>query len=101
MIKRSIQIILLMALQTVALSQGKQSIKPIESGKIDSLKQKLAQANDDSTRLKILNLIGFAYEVLNVDSSMKYARTGLALAKKPGNGWAEAGLMTNLASVLR
>jgi two-component system, NtrC family, sensor kinase len=101
MIKRYIHIIFLIGLQTVALSQSKQVAESTETERLDSLKQKLALAKDDSSRIIIMSEIGFVYEVLNADSSIKYTQEGLDLARQHGYDWAEARLITNLGSVLR
>jgi two-component system, NtrC family, sensor kinase len=101
MIKTYIHIIFLIGLQTVVLSQSKLVVESTETQRSDSLKKKLATAKDDSSRIRIMSEIGFFYEVLNADSSIKYTQAGLALAKERGYTWAEAGLMTNLGSALR
>jgi signal transduction histidine kinase len=101
MIKRYIHTIFLIGLQTVALSQSKQALESTETERLDSLKQKLVTARDDSIRIRIMSEIGFVYEVLNADSSIKYNQAALALARQRGYVWAESYLMTNLGSVLR
>ena len=72
-----------------------------ETPKIADLKQQLILAKDDSSRIFILESIGFYYEVLNADSSLKYTQAALAYARKHSHPWAEARLMASLSSVLR
>ncbi len=93
--------IFLIGLPTIGLSQGNQTNELAKTERLDSLKHQLASAKDDSSRIRILSEIGFLYEVLNADSSIKYSRAGLVLARQHGFASAEAGLMTNLGSVLR
>jgi tetratricopeptide (TPR) repeat protein len=72
-----------------------------ETKKIDSLKQLLITANDDSSRIYIMEGIGFYYEALNADSSVKYTQAALAYARKRSRHGDEARLMAGLSSVLR
>ncbi len=72
-----------------------------ETKEIDDLKQQLIIAKDDSHRISIMEGIGFYYEVLNVDSSLKYTQTALAFARKHSYVRAEARAMASLSSVLR
>ncbi|MGK2864699.1 MAG: tetratricopeptide repeat protein, partial [Chitinophagaceae bacterium] len=101
MIKKCIHIIFLIGLPTIGLSQGNQTNELTETERLDSLKHQLAWVKDDSSRIRILTDIGFVYEVLNADSSIKYTQAGLVLARQHGDASAEAVLMTNLGSVLR
>jgi two-component system, NtrC family, sensor kinase len=68
---------------------------------IDTLKQQLILASDDSSRISIMQRIGFYYEALNADSSVKYTRAALAYARKHSRYGDEARLMAGLSSVLR
>jgi hypothetical protein len=72
-----------------------------ETKTIDSLKRGLDAAKNDSTRIMIMQHIGFSYELLNLDSSLKYTQAGLALARERGYAWGEAMLMRDLATILR
>ena len=72
-----------------------------ETKKIDTLKQLLITANDDSSRIYIMEGIGFNYEALNADSSLKYTQAALAYARKRSRHGDEARLMAGLSSVLR
>lgn len=49
--------------------------------KIDSLKQKIALATDDSLRMKLSEQIGFDYESFNIDSALTYDSAYLLLAR--------------------
>ncbi|WP_373521961.1 ATP-binding protein [Aquiflexum sp.] len=68
---------------------------------IDSLKQKLATTDDDSSRIMIMDGLGFNYERINNDSSLKYSHTALALARKNNFAWGEARILASLTSLLR
>jgi len=68
---------------------------------IDTLKQQLILALDDSSRISIMEGLGFYYEPLNADSSVKYTRAALAYARKRSRHGDEARLMAGLSSVLR
>ena len=83
------------------LPQAKQLIESGETKKIDSLKQQLILAKDDSGRISIMEGIGFNYEALNIDSSLKYTQSALAYARKHGYILAEARVMASLSSALR
>ena len=72
-----------------------------ENKKIDSLKNALAAATDDSTRLGIIEYIGFNYTVLNLDSALKYTQAGLTLSKKYNYASSEVRLMVGLATIFR
>jgi signal transduction histidine kinase len=49
---------------------------------VDSLKQQLASAKDDTTRLYILNSLSKYYTYSKVDTALLYAQQGLLLSKK-------------------
>ncbi len=66
-----IQVIFLSALQLVCLSQTTQPTNTSSTKRVISLKEKLADAKDDSTRVETMQRIGFFYERLDVDSSLK------------------------------
>ncbi len=93
--------IFLIGIQTVGWPQSLQHNISIETKTIDSLKRGLAAAKDDSSRIRIMQHIGFSYELLNLDSSLKYTQAGLALARERSYAWGEAMLMTDLATILR
>ncbi len=101
MLKKYIIIIFFTGLQLVCLSQNKQLFDSTNSIQINDLKQQLLTAKNDSLQIRINQGIGFNYENLNLDSSLKYTNEGLALAKDLGYAWGEVALMTDLGSVLR
>jgi len=100
MLKRCFNIIFLIGLQSLCLSQNKQLTDSTETEKIDSLKHQLLFTKDDSSRIIIMNSIGFFYIHLNVDSSLKYYNAGLNLARERSYAWGETRLMTSLSSVM-
>src|SRR5262245_40591069 len=71
----------LLLMQYMALAQSNTSAGQAMIHKIDSLKQKLALATDDSVRIKLLEGIGFNYEQFNTDSALKYDSAYLLLAR--------------------
>ena len=81
MIKKCLVIIFLIGLQSICLSQNKNITDSISRAKIDSLKQQLLRVQNDSSRIRIIQRIGFDYEVLNLDSSMKYTQAALDLSR--------------------
>ncbi len=101
LLKRYLQITFFIFLPAFCLSQEKQLIDLSETKEIDSLKQQLILAKNDSSRLSIMEGIGFNYETLNVDSSMKYTLAALAYARKHGYVQAQARVMASLSFVLR
>ncbi|MGB3007951.1 MAG: ATP-binding protein [Chitinophagaceae bacterium] len=101
MFKRCFYITYFIFLPTFCLAQNKQLIDSGEPKTIADLKQQLILANDDSSRIFIMEGLGFYYEVLNADSSLKYTQAALAFAKERGYAWGEARLMASLSSVLR
>jgi tetratricopeptide (TPR) repeat protein len=101
MMRRLLFFIFLIGLQTVGWSQPLQHNISTETKTIDSLKRGLVAAQNDSSRIKIMQRIGFTYELLNLDSSLKYTQAGLALARDRNYPWGETMLMTDLATILR
>ena len=101
LLKRYLHIAFFIFLPAFCISQEKQSIDPVETKEIDSLKQQLILAKNDSGRLFIMERIGFNYEALNIDSSMKYTLAALAYARKHGYVLAEARVMASLSFALR
>ncbi len=79
------------------LAQGEISA---EHRAINSLKQRLALAEDDSSRIMIMDGLGFNYEPINTDSSLKYSYAALALARQKKFAWGEARLLASLTGVL-
>ena len=101
MIKRLVYTVFFIGLQLICLSQNKQLADSASTAKIDNLKKQLLTVKNDSVRVMLIQGIGFQYELLNLDSSLKYTQIGLDLAKKRGYSWGEAKLTTDLATVLR
>jgi two-component system, NtrC family, sensor kinase len=99
MLNRYLYITCLIFLPALCLAQEKQVSG--ETKKIDTLKQQLITANDDASRISIMERIGFYYEALNADSSVKYSKAALAYARKLSRHGDEARLMAGLSSVLR
>ena len=101
MFKRLVYIIFFIGLELICLSQNKQLADSTSTTQIDNLKKQLLTVKNDSLRVRVIQSIGGNYEVLNIDSSLKYTQIGLALAKKYNYAWGEAALMTDLATVFR
>ncbi len=101
MFKRCFYITYLIFLPAFCLPQDKQLIVSGETKTIADLKQQLTVANDDSSRILIMEGLGFYYEALNADSSLKYTQAALAYARKRSRHGDEARLMAGLSSVLR
>src|SRR5262245_25250648 len=101
MFKRCVHIIFLIGLQFYCFSQNKNVADSANNVQIDSLKKQLLTVKSDSLRIRIIQAIGFRYEVLNLDSSLKYTQMGLALAREYRYTWGETGLMIDLATILR
>src|SRR3954468_17369978 len=98
MLKKLLHIIFLIGLQLICLSQNKQLADSTNSVQIDNFKQQLLTVKNDSLRIRIIQGIGFDYENLNLDSSLKYTSEGLALARERKYVWGEVALMTDLAT---
>ncbi len=101
MIRSILFFIFLIGVQTAGWSQSLQHNITTETKTIDSLKRWLVAAKDDSSRIRIMQGIGFNYELLNLDSSLKYTQAGLVLARERSYAWGEAALMIDLATILR
>jgi signal transduction histidine kinase len=98
--RRSTSVLLLYFLFLNGTVLGQGEIYRTEHRTIDSLKQQLALAEEDSTRIMIMDGLGFNYERLNNDSSLKYSYAALALARKNNFAWGEARLLASLTGVL-
>jgi signal transduction histidine kinase len=72
----------------------------ISTEKIDTLKQNLLLAKNDSTKINAIERIAFFYERLNVDSSLIYYNAGLDLARQKSYSWAEARLLAGLSGLM-
>ncbi len=101
MLKKYLPIILFIFLPACCMPQEKQLIDSDGGKIIEELRQRLIVATNDSGRLSIMESLGFYYEVLNADSSVKYTQLALAYARKHGYLKAEARLMAGLSSAVR
>jgi two-component system, NtrC family, sensor kinase len=101
MLKKYVHIIFYILLPAFCLPQEKPLIDPSGAKIIDTLKQQLSSATNDSARLSVMESLGFNYEALNVDSSMKYSLAALAYATEHGYIQAQARVMASLSSALR
>ncbi len=101
MIRSILFFIFLTGVQISGWSQPLQYNVSTETKTIDILRRGLAAAKDDSSRISMMEYIGFNYEFLNLDSSLKYTQAGLTLAREHGYSGAEVRLMIGLASILR
>ena len=101
MFKRYLHIIFLIGLPVICSSQNIQLADSTNSVEINYLKKQLLTVKNDSLRVRVIQGIGFHYEVLNLDSSLKYTQMGLALAREHRYAWGEAALMIDLATILR
>ena len=70
------------------------------SQKIDSLKYVLENAKDDTSRIQAMGRLGFFYQVLNIDSALKYCQAGIDLATRKGRNRDVANLMATLSGIM-
>ncbi len=96
MYKRNILLFVLFFLQLIVNAQDSSR----NSKKIDSLKFELANAKDDSSRIDAMNGLGFFYQVLNIDSALKYCQAGINLAKSKGRSRDVAKLTATLSGIM-
>jgi two-component system, NtrC family, sensor kinase len=100
MAKKIIHVIFLIGMHAVCLSQNKPLHDSTGGTKLNNLMQQLSRAKDDSSRIFALDRIGFFYQGLNVDSSLKYFNAALDLAKQKAYPWAEARVMAGLSGLM-
>ena len=100
MFTRCLNIIFLIGLPLFCSSQNDAPFDSTQNKSLDSLRQKLRLAKDDSTLIIGFERIAFFYARLNIDSSLKYWDTGLRLARKRSYEWAEARLLAGLSGVM-
>ena len=96
MLNKTILIFFLLFLHFVVNAQDSST----NSKTIDSLKYVLATAKDDSTKMNALGRLGFNYQVLNIDSALKYTYAGISLAKQKGDFRNEANLLATLSGIM-
>ena len=100
MFRKSIHIIFLTGLSLLCLSQNRQLADSTNTLYIDSLQRKLVFAKDDSSRMAIIERIGFYYEHLNVDSSLYYINEALNIAREKHYTRAEARSLASLSGLM-
>jgi len=92
--------ILLIGSPLFCISQSGSPFDSMLKKSLDSLEQQLRLAKDDSTLIVAYERIGFFYERLIVDSSLKYYSAGLRLARQKSYAWGEARLLAGLSGVM-
>ena len=100
MYKKCLHIILLISIHHLCHSQSISQSYTMSLKNIDSLKQRLFLLKNDSDRIITLQNIGFFYERLDVDSSLKYFNAGLDLARQKSYAWGEARLLAGLSGLM-
>ena len=73
--------------------------KLVDSKKIDSLKHVIANAKDNAARLDAMRRLGFNYQILNIDSALKYTKAGIHLARQIKSAKDEANLLATLSGI--
>lgn len=68
---------------------------------LDSLKEELSFAKDDSNKVQLYYLIAFRYHVINPDSAIIYGNRGVALADKVGWEKGKAKMYNAIGSAYR
>ncbi|MBS1921394.1 MAG: hypothetical protein JST17_14170, partial [Bacteroidetes bacterium] len=71
--------------QYFAISQSNTGERQSIIRSLDSLKQQLALATDDSVKIQISKWIGFAYESFSIDSALKYDSAFVLLSRTRQN----------------
>jgi tetratricopeptide (TPR) repeat protein len=75
-------------------------LSPAQKKNIDSLKQALSRERVDSNRFHLLERLSFAYLWSDSDSSLQYARMGLALSRQLANPRYEATILVMFSHIL-
>ncbi|MEO6838120.1 MAG: hypothetical protein ABI185_07010 [Ginsengibacter sp.] len=96
MYKKNILIFFLFFLQHFVNAQDSSG----NSKKIDELKYELANAKDNSSRIQAMGRLSFYYQVLNIDSALKYCQAGINLAKSKGRTRDVASLLATLSGIM-
>ena len=73
--------------------------KLVDSKKIDSLKHVIANAKDNAARVDAMRRLGFNYQILNIDSALKYTKAGIHLARQIKSAKDEANLLATLSGI--
>ena len=100
MSKKYLHIMFLIALHWSCFAQNTHLPHVMSSEKIDSLKKQLFLLKSDSDRIIAMQNIGFFYERIIVDSSLKYFNTGLDLARQKSYVWGETRLLAGLSGLM-
>jgi signal transduction histidine kinase len=90
-----------MGLYAVGQAQDQPAVKSAQVTILDSLKEELVHATGDSMRMEFMSQIGFRYEFINIDSSLKYTQAALELAKRRRDISAEVALTIDMAAIFR
>ena len=98
--KKYLQIIFLTGLSFCCFSQNNHLPDAITTHYIDSLHQQLVFAQDDSSKMMIIERIGFYYERVNSDSALFYINNALAIARQKNYKQAEARTLATLSGLM-
>ena len=98
--KLCLPVIFFIGLKMLCLSQDTQRSKLLSTETINKLKSQLPAIENDSDRIEILQRIGFSYERVNIDSTIKYYNEGLSLARKRSYGWGESRLLASMSGLM-
>ncbi|MFZ1800917.1 MAG: tetratricopeptide repeat protein, partial [Chitinophagaceae bacterium] len=101
MVKKFIHIFFFIGAHTVCQAQDNIFNDTIGTQQVNSLMQRLELAKDDSSRIIALDRIGFFYQHVHVDSSLKYFNMALRLATQKSYAWGEARVMTSLSGLMQ
>ena len=100
MLKICLHIFFLIGLPFFCVSQNDNPFDSAQNKSVDSLQQRLRYASNDSTVIIAFERLGFFYQRLNTDSSLKYFNKGLSMARQKSYTWAEARLLAGLSGVM-
>ena len=92
--------ILLAVLPVIGRSQTGRPIDSINPRGAERLYKQLALANNDSSRMMSLDRLGFYYERLNSDSSLKYFHASLDMARQKSYRWAESRVLAGISGLM-
>jgi signal transduction histidine kinase len=100
MLKKYLYTILLIGASLSCFSQNGPRIISANNKRLDSLRQKLALATNDSSRMMVIERIGFFYEHLNADSALHYLNRALSIARKKSYLQAEAEILASHSGLM-
>ena len=72
----------LLLLLVIASAPGQSHAQLQGQPLIDSLLRQLPKANEDTTKVKLLNDLSLSFYSINPDEGLKFGQQGLALAEK-------------------